>query len=75
MPKEWCLQVDKGITDFLAEALQIPNPTQEVRNLMHTDLKDGGLGIPSSFHRSEAAWVGAWEGGIGEVARVLALQS
>ena len=76
MPQSWSQKVDQGITDFLGELLNERVLTPETRRLMHLGLKEGSAtGIPSCEQRSEAAWVGAWEGGFSQVANLLGLNS
>ena len=43
--------------------------------ILYLNMKDGGLGLGSATRRHEAAWIGAWEGGMENLLDLLGLET
>ena len=75
MPATWGPASDRQIQTFLAECLDMPSLTPAQRTQVHLKLKEGGVGLPSAATRSEAAFLGAWEGGLSHLAQCMGFNS
>jgi hypothetical protein len=67
MSKEWASKVDAGIIQFVSQRVQTTLESHQ-QTLIFLKMADGGLGFGSAELRNEAAWIGAWEGGLQAVA-------
>ena len=63
MTDEWVQNVDRQITDVVGSLLHTSLDDSQ-RKQVFLRVKDGGLGLGSAELRKEAAWIGAWEGGL-----------
>ena len=61
--KEWADLVDAQLTAALEYLLDVPMD-QGRKMQVFLKIKDGGLGFGSAVLRREAAYIGAWEGGM-----------
>jgi hypothetical protein len=68
MPTAWAQTVDNAIADHVAGMLDSTLDSSQ-REQLFLKVRDGGLGLGSAAARGAAAWLGAWEGGLAEVAR------
>ena len=67
--------MDLQLEAIMAKLLEIPHLTLAQRSQIHTKIKEGGVGIPSTTLRGEAAFLGAWEGGLAHTAAALGFTS
>ena len=67
---EWVSNVDRQITDVIGRFLYTTLDESQ-RMQVFLRVKDGGLGMGSAEIRKEAAWIGAWEGGLNPLLKQL----
>jgi hypothetical protein len=70
----WAAKVDEGVITFLSELLGSTFVLVQQR-LVFLKTAEGGLSFGSARSRAAAAWIGAWEGGLAQVAEQLGIQS
>ncbi len=63
LPAAWAQAVDEGLVDNVMHLVGVPLDGNQTRQLF-LRIADGGFGLGSAVWRGEAAWVGAWEGGL-----------
>jgi len=66
--EQWCKKVDQGVLDFVGELMGVSMDRRQ-RNITFRKCAAGGLGFGSCLLRSSAAWLGAWEGGLHDLAK------
>ena len=66
--EQWCKEVDQGVLDFVGELMGVSMDRRQ-RSITFRKCAAGGLGFGSALLRSSAAWLGAWEGGLCDLAK------
>ena len=72
--KTWSTKCDQQISQAIADLVGT-NLNEIQQAICYIKMKDGGLGLGSATRRHEAAWNGAWEGGMYNLIDLLGIQS
>ncbi len=74
MRKQWAEAVDMQVIEMMQELLGTEIGDQQ-QSQVFLKMADGGMGMGSMVDRRLAAWVGAWEAGVGAVAEAVGIGS